>query len=482
MNNLVINNGMVLKIPGTKKYMDIDTMKIYLDSKKQKELKTKNGYISLELNGYPVSKSLEWFKHLTMLGLEMPEGYEEAINNIIFKDYKPFGISTDYYKIPIFKTPVEFKIDGINMRIISRFPNYAISDDGKQLYSFIRKKMIMLYCYKQYSYISTSLKDTVYFRTHTHTGVHRLVAIAWVPNDDYVKNNIIDHKDNNKANNHKDNLVWTSNRSNQAKRKHDSTDYVVIVRNIETGKVDKYHSLNEASKAIGRTNIDNNFTPLEYGKVWKTKLGQYEIYFTKDFKGWKYNNINDIPTYTISTVTPDGEEYFFKNLKELKTHHGLPQRLDSVREIAERFKKLGIKDTINIYKNKRINRVVEAKNIKTGEIIKGSSAYDIHKKTGATLSTVNKYVKNNIDNRLIGDWLVRYESNKPWADELNNIEEPINKGVKVKITSEDGQEEIFDSVAKAGKYFNIDRKTLMLRIEKNEPYIHNNKIYHIQYI
>lgn len=40
--------------------------------------------------------------------------------------------------------------------------------------------------------------------------IHRLVAKAFIENDDPVRKTTVDHKDGNRSNNKKDNLEWTS--------------------------------------------------------------------------------------------------------------------------------------------------------------------------------------------------------------------------------------------------------------------------------
>lgn len=57
-----------------------------------------------------------------------------------------------------------------------------------------------------------------YYRVHLGKKfypVHRLVAIAWIPNPYPETRNQVNHIDGNKANNSKDNLEWVSNSENK---------------------------------------------------------------------------------------------------------------------------------------------------------------------------------------------------------------------------------------------------------------------------
>lgn len=73
--------------------------------------------------------------------------------------------------------------------------------------------------------------------------VHRLVAFAWIPNDDVENKTDVNHLDHNTLNNRVDNLEWTTHRGNiihgRGKR----------VRCVETGQV--WDSVSLASQETG---------------------------------------------------------------------------------------------------------------------------------------------------------------------------------------------------------------------------------------
>ena len=96
-------------------------------------------------------------------------------------------------------------------KTIENFENYEISNLGiirNKKTKLIRKQSTHKDGYKRIVLIKD---NKLYFKT-----VHRLVALAFVPNPDNLSD--VDHIDNNKSNNAADNLQWLSHKDNQIKK------------------------------------------------------------------------------------------------------------------------------------------------------------------------------------------------------------------------------------------------------------------------
>ena len=83
-----------------------------------------------------------------------------------------------------------------------------------------------------------------------HGYLHQLVATAFIPNPRSLRE--IHHRDENKQNNHKDNLRWCTHTENMNySRKHRATTAKKAVLCVETGEA--YKSIGEAARAVGRS-------------------------------------------------------------------------------------------------------------------------------------------------------------------------------------------------------------------------------------
>lgn len=91
---------------------------------------------------------------------------------------------------------------------INGFRNrYFITEDGNIFSNYLGGFMSQKK--HRHGYMSIMLKDG---EIKKRVSVHRLVAIAFVPNPDNKPE--VNHKDGNKLNNHKDNLEWSTRSEN----------------------------------------------------------------------------------------------------------------------------------------------------------------------------------------------------------------------------------------------------------------------------
>lgn len=96
-------------------------------------------------------------------------------------------------------------------------------------------------------YMAVMLKKSGKVRLIT---IHRLVATAFLDNPDGLQE--VNHKDEDKTNNHVDNLEWCTRKYNQNYNEHYKIYYKPVIQlTKDETEVGRYESLNAAQKATG---------------------------------------------------------------------------------------------------------------------------------------------------------------------------------------------------------------------------------------
>lgn len=130
------------------------------------------------------------------------------------------------------------------MKEIKGFEYYYITKDGRVINKkgILRKTQISILGYERVLLKNKKIKKNV--------SVHRLVAIAFIPNTDNKP--CVNHKDGNRSNNHVDNLEWCT-QSENVKHGFDSNNRIhgnnKKVKNIKTGVI--YKNIRDAAKENG---------------------------------------------------------------------------------------------------------------------------------------------------------------------------------------------------------------------------------------
>ena len=109
---------------------------------------------------------------------------------------------------------------------IVNYPNYLIYDDGRLYSKYVNRFLKPAKNNKGYLSIVLS-NDKIKCKTHT---IHKLVALHYLPKVEGKE--LLDHIDQNKHNNHIDNLRWVNNsenRYNTGLQKNNKSGYKQIV-------------------------------------------------------------------------------------------------------------------------------------------------------------------------------------------------------------------------------------------------------------
>ena len=139
---------------------------------------------------------------------------------------------------------------------------YQVSDYGRVIslsYNKTGRKSLRTLRLDKAGYIVVTLHKSGVSRTMK---VHRLVAIAFIPNPLHLPQ--VNHRDENKANNHVDNLEWCTSSYNNSygnrprkvldaykKRNRSIAERPVIMIDNDGTIIAEYHSISEAARNVG---------------------------------------------------------------------------------------------------------------------------------------------------------------------------------------------------------------------------------------
>jgi hypothetical protein len=156
----------------------------------------------------------------------------------------------------------------------SKYPNYKVSDTGEVM--SYRNQVNLIQRPDSGGYMRVSL---FYEGKNFNALVHRLVAIAFIPNPENKPQ--VNHKDGDKSNNCVDNLEWVTNNENQAHRAENGLVFRkrVVQYDLEGNYIKTYDSLTEA--ALTNNLRKGNLSNVCLGR--KKTLGGYI---------WRYEDVN----------------------------------------------------------------------------------------------------------------------------------------------------------------------------------------------
>lgn len=298
--------------------------------------------------------------------------------------------------------------------VIPGFVNFAINRSGT-VKSLIRDRYLKPGI-GPYGYPQVPIYDADKGRWR-NVGIHILLARTFIDNPIPWDKPIINHKDGDKLNMDLSNLEWVSyleNVNHAVETGLSSDSHKCRVFDHITGIETEYPSLVKAYKAIGsKLSIHRNYFKAGGVVYPELYLGRYEFRIGDDRTEWYY-------------TTPE-------------------RRFNRPKAVPP----------------------FEVKNMRTGEIITSESLSFLAKSIGLNRTLVSN-VLYSPDPFQINGYQVREKSSDPWPENpLSYVHK--NPDVRIGITNViTGEVSVLESLAKACRFLNADKKTVRKRLETGE--------------
>lgn len=371
-----------------------------------------------------------------LMRLAMTESFfENAYDNITFADVYALRSPTVWYRV-IFKKPVYY--DDTH-RIIPGYSRYAISKDGECI--SIATKSVGRIIQRESDYLYSCVYDPKINHTRD-IALHILVALAWVPNDYPEIKTQVNHKDGNKHHCHASNLEWVTHRENVIhswtnglmNKRHNFKNNIEAptafrVRNIKTGIIKRFESLNSAIKYMqcNLSDIENYDENIPIND-------KFEFRRNDDNRPWilhdeEYKSSNKFKNGTYVFVVKNkktNETMSFNGVYAFRKYFKIWNISLNKDNILDIFYSKYSKDDyeVTLETNLHVNSKIEVRNIKTNEVIEIPTTRKLATFMGRSQSTVTNNLSYNGSRVYYNDrdrqfYCYRWKIDEPWP-EINN--------------------------------------------------------------
>ena len=439
---------------------DLKPCDIHIDS---------NGFVNIEMFGIIRKVDVSWLKLIAHFEVNLPEKFHEYTFRINFINAGKGMIRATINSTMVFSNPILIQN---KYRIIPNFTDYAISKESELIdvhfYRIVPRfnrgsfnyPEVFIYCPDKNSY--------------KHIKVHRLVALAWVKNRDFLTQPIVNHIDGNKQNNHYSNLEWCSS-SHNSKHAYTLGSYAINkpckVKNHLTGEVSHFVSLMDASKFIGLKHYLNS-KMLKKGAKPRLLNRYYEVKeMSDDDVNWYYDKLKAASldeAFSLLIKNDKNVVGIFHSLEKAKNFFNMEDKNLNVFELINAIEKLHPTYVINYIDNYYFEPI-ECKDLVTGDVFCAATWVDLQTmlKIKTDLASYNKLIKT-FGQIKYKQWLFRYKSDAPWDVNAKGVGVRGNKITATNTMS--GEVVEFDSLVNAVDYFNVDVKTILRRLNNSEKY------------
>lgn len=403
----------------------------------------------------PVGKRKGWYSltWLTLLAAYNTPCVPEIVNRLYDIDFKKYKGDKSYHCVRlgyymVFKNPIKIKD---RYRIVPCFPFIAVSRCGEIFNVAANDNM------------DSKISINNGYKTCPAYGLtirlHRLVAHAWVPNDDFSIRYIVNHIDGDKENNHYTNLEWCTFKENSEHASRAGLMSNVLrcrTRDFYTGEVKEYHSIVALTRALyGEDRCNLTVMEIKTRNPSNLWLDRYEIRVDGDDRPWFYEGKTEVVEngkHEITVTEPNGVVNVFRRIIDFKRHY----KLWNVGSSAVKLKKALLERcpdfTVDVISDLGI-REVQAKHLSSGCVYIFNSIKQASRETKQSFAQIRRRLHRPVIEELNG-WAYRWHTAEPWPEVKKNVYS--NQRVILKHFN-NGNIKEFPSLKKTAKWLQVSR-------------------------
>lgn len=411
----------------------------------------KRGKVKIPIYGEMMNLSVEWLALMAHYELDVGDGFF----NVRFEPINKLKENPLTSMIPVFKKPVYWKH---GLRIVPPFSRYAISEDGKEVYSVITGERVK--GNSDNGYLSGQIYDPDLGTTET-VKFHRLVAFAWLDNGDYVEKPIINHKNGNKKDNRKSNIEWCSHLENNLHAIETglrSDNYRCKIRSFSTGEIKEFISVGEACKFIGVMKKGVNVL-LDTVRRGNLLGGDWELKLSDDDSDWFYANRTKkvrLGRYILTVTKPNGDIEEYRDFRDFKPAYKVWNVSNAAAIVAK---------ARTMYPDHHFECVdtfdmalVEAYDYQEKKVIRAKSLKELSTVTGYSQNMIRLWAKGQ-GNIVHDRYAFREESEESWPTDFIVKENSRSLRIRVEhVISREARD--CSSLRDAALFTGLDRKAI----------------------
>lgn len=317
---------------------------------------------------------------------------------------------------------------------IPSFPRYAIDIQGRVLNTLTNTLMDQRSDSAGYLDVYIRSPDR---SVNKNTKLHRLMALAWLPNDDFINRPIVNHINDIKHDCSVPNLEWCSYAENVRHAiESGAADWGTLmkVRDVFTGKIEIFDSVADLSRKLGlsRGYSSVSFTDRLPGFLYKKR---YEIKRNDDETPWFYEN-RDFDDQELSKQYLDitvldkktGAVFKFTKLRKfINTYKLWPA--SSIAGAIEVFKRHYVEMEVSYSKN-IVFGPYRVFNLENNSLIIVSSIGKAAAHIGINKNELNSDLRRKLKFIYPGGWVV-VPGNSGFDKNEYRVKEPSFKGLSI---------------------------------------------------